>query len=398
MNIGILSLPLHPGGAQRLVLEEARYLENEGHSVTIYTTESGDEEFRKGLGVSDPTIRTSPDESGGKIPLAGSLYRSQWLRSRLAKDEIEFVISHYQDVKAYLVTRGLDIEYECHINGSPFWFSENSALVPHKRKPAYDERINDFPGHANFADPKNIHTIGRVYYEFWERLRTRALRQSRRVTTITKQVSDELSFCYDIEPEVIRPGVDERWFNNIKDASPRDINGVSTDHVILNVGRLDPRKRNALLIRAFAQMRDQYQGENDTTLVIGGTGDEGDKLKKLVSELGVEDRVVFPGYIPESELPTYYAAADVLAHPAWVAYGLVPLEAYVFGTKVAMSTDTMVREIIENEKGVEVLAPDVATWADGLTRILNSDNNISNTLAVPTWREYCEMKYRNFTQ
>lgn len=61
------------------------------------------------------------------------------------------------------------------------------------------------------------------------------------------------------------------------------------------VGRLDIRyKRQDILIKAFAQLEAKY---NDWKLVFYGDGNDRQKLERLVSELGIEDRVVFCGKV-----------------------------------------------------------------------------------------------------
>jgi len=308
----------------------------------------------------------------------------------LVEQDINVVISHYHDIEIYLATRGTDIKYSCHVNGSPFWFTYSWPILPHQRKVGYEAIVDAVEGHGEFVAEENYPVYKRFYQEARESLRKRALQKSAVVTTLTDCVASELKFCYEVEPEVVRPGVGNEWFEMDVNAVPRDIEGVTTDHAILNVGRLDERKRNKLLIRAFARITKE---RDDVTLIIGGTGNEGDTLRTIVDDLEINNKVVFPGYIPEEELPKYYTAADILAHPAWVAYGLVPLEAYVLGTKVAISTDTMVKEIIADEPGVQIIAPKVSEWAVGMCDLLDAPNHIPNRTAIPTWTQYFDNKY-----
>lgn len=392
MHIGLVTMTLKPGGAQRLVLEEARHLQDRGHSVTVYP-QADDEAFRENIDMGDLRVREYPSFDLTGLPLVERPLEIAWLRKHFVDDGIDVLISHNHDIDVYLATRGTDIEYSCHVNGSPFWFPYSGPLLPHSRKSRFQTFIDAVDGHGEFIDLREYSKIKQLYHEVREPLRARALQKSGVVTTLTNRVAKELGFCYDIDVRVVRPGVGTEWFDIDIEATASDIEGVTTDHAIMNVGRLDKRKRNHLLIRAFAGIADE---RDDVTLIIGGTGDQEDKLRSGVDELGLQRRVVFPGYISEDELPMYYAAVDILAHPAWTAYGLVPLEAYVLGTKVAISSDSGVQEIISGEPGVEIISPEVAAWREGLSELLDAPAHTPNRAVVPTWEDYFDDKYEVF--
>jgi hypothetical protein len=73
------------------------------------------------------------------------------------------------------------------------------------------------------------------------------------------------------------------------------------------VGRLEKEKRIEVIIRALPLILKK----TDAQLVLVGPGSLKDSFKKLAEELGVGDRVIFPGFIPDEDLPNFYRAADV---------------------------------------------------------------------------------------
>jgi len=87
-------------------------------------------------------------------------------------------------------------------------------------------------------------------------------------------------------------------------------------------------------------------------LLIGGDGPERAAWERLAGELGLGDRVVFVGEVPEGDLPGLYASADVFALPAnsrAEAFGKVLLEAMAAGlpcvtTELGTGTSFVVRD------------------------------------------------------
>ncbi|MBD2482371.1 glycosyltransferase [Planktothrix sp. FACHB-1365] len=103
--------------------------------------------------------------------------------------------------------------------------------------------------------------------------------------------------------------------------------------VILGVGRLNPQKDFATLIRAFAQVRKQQQAR----LMILGEGSELAHLQGLVQDLNLTEDVAFAGFVNNPY--AYMAASTVLVlSSAWEGFGNVLVEAMVAGTPV-ISTD-----------------------------------------------------------
>jgi glycosyltransferase involved in cell wall biosynthesis len=95
------------------------------------------------------------------------------------------------------------------------------------------------------------------------------------------------------------------------DGEPADL-GIEPDRrVVLFVGRLHPLKGVDRLIRAFAAVSRSHP---DVVLAIVGRDDgAGDDLRRLVGELGVTDRVRFPGAIFGADRFAAYRRADLFA-------------------------------------------------------------------------------------
>jgi glycosyltransferase involved in cell wall biosynthesis len=104
---------------------------------------------------------------------------------------------------------------------------------------------------------------------------------------------------------------------------------------ILFVGNIEPKKNIARLIKAFKNLT--RQSDIPHSLVIAGqfAWRYGDVLKVKKQN---EERIIFPGYIHQSDLPAIYTLADLFVFPSlYEGFGLPPLEAMTCGTPVIVS-------------------------------------------------------------
>jgi glycosyltransferase involved in cell wall biosynthesis len=174
-------------------------------------------------------------------------------------------------------------------------------------------------------------------------------------------------------------------------------NGVDTEAVrsarpfpgqprtILSLGRLEPYKRVAVLLRAVPMM------PADTQLVVVGQGSQHDELVQLADRLGVADRVRFLGMIDTGEVHRWLRTASALVSLSeHEAFGMAPVEAAAAGARVVLSDIPAHREIIANHlTGVACLVePDPAAVAAAVTEQLATANRIE--VDVPDWGRIAE--------
>ena len=145
---------------------------------------------------------------------------------------------------------------------------------------------------------------------------------------------------------------------------------------ILYVGTLEPRKNLKGLIEAYHQTR----AKDDFLLVLaGGTGWKYKHIFRLVDKLRLNDRVVFCGYVPDTELPELYNRASVFAYPSFYeGFGLPPLEAMACGLPVVVSHTTSLPEVV-GDAGVYVDPSDIDQISHSIDTVL-SDTELRNML------------------
>ena len=127
---------------------------------------------------------------------------------------------------------------------------------------------------------------------------------------------------------VLRNGVDLQRFHPVPRDDARAALGWPDAPTLLSVGYLVERKGHHIAIEALA-------GLPGYRLVIAGTGVEQAALEGLAQRLGVADRVVFAGAVPNAELFRYYSAADImLLASSREGWANVLLESMACGTPV----------------------------------------------------------------
>lgn len=132
------------------------------------------------------------------------------------------------------------------------------------------------------------------------------------------------------------------------------------EFVVLQLGRMVPRKGVDNVIRSIAVLRDQF-GIRARLLVVGGNAAKVDagntpelgRLSALAKELGLERQVTFTGQKMRSELRYYYSAANVFVTTPWYEpFGITPVEAMACGIPVIGSAVGGIKStVVDGETG-----------------------------------------------
>jgi len=151
---------------------------------------------------------------------------------------------------------------------------------------------------------------------------------------------------------IIPGGADTKKFCPTE--SPNEINetrkkiGIPKEYkILLTVRRLEARMGLDNLITAIAEIVHKNP-ELKFKLVIVGKGSLNDKLRTQSTLSGVDDYIHFAGFVPDSLLPEYYAAADLFIMPTTFieGFGIATVEALstglpVFGTPIGGTTEIL---------------------------------------------------------
>jgi glycosyltransferase involved in cell wall biosynthesis len=140
---------------------------------------------------------------------------------------------------------------------------------------------------------------------------------------------------------------------------------------ILYIGGMNPRKNIGALIDAFHLC--QKKLSKNYCIVIGGAhGRSYESLRLRCEALGLTDDVIFPGYIPQEELPVFYNGASLFVYPSlYEGFGLPPLEAMACGVPTICSNTTSIPEVVGNA-ALLIDPHDVENLAEKIALVLES--------------------------
>ncbi|RME69436.1 MAG: glycosyltransferase family 1 protein, partial [Chloroflexi bacterium] len=174
--------------------------------------------------------------------------------------------------------------------------------------------------------------------------------------------AEKISVLYHGVASHFRPQTDPACLHRL-----RQRYGLGERPFILSVGTIQPRKNFRRLIQAFARLDPPY-----TLVIAGGRGwGESDIFAEAV-RLGLQDRVHFPGFIADDDLPALYSAAELFVYPSlYEGFGLPALEAMACGTPVVASNRSALPEVV-GEAGLLVDPLDVGAIAGAMAQVLTT--------------------------
>ncbi|MEZ4656394.1 MAG: glycosyltransferase family 1 protein [Caldilineaceae bacterium] len=204
----------------------------------------------------------------------------------------------------------------------------------------------------------------------------RSVHKARQVIAVSQQTADDLMHYFGLASgkiNVIHNGVDARF----QPGDPTQIAQFRREHglperFLLYVGTLEPRKNLPLLIRAFARWRESApRHDHDVKLVVGGAkGWFYEQIFAEVNRLHVAEHVLFPGFLPDEDMPNWYRAAHAFVYPTlFEGFGLPVLEAMACGTPVICSQAPSVLEIV-GDQALTHAVDDEATLSNHMAQIL----------------------------
>ncbi len=148
---------------------------------------------------------------------------------------------------------------------------------------------------------------------------------------------------------------------------------LGQDLLILFLGRLHYKKQPAVLVRAFQKVAVKNP---HVRLILAGSGNENfvQKLRNLVNDLGLKNRVLFTGMLSGLAKQEALAAADLFVLPSLHEnFGISVVEAMAAGCPVIVSDQVNIaRDIIRARAGI-VCPAKASEIADAISKLIHDE-------------------------
>ena len=244
--------------------------------------------------------------------------------------------SEQRQMPKILLRHKLDLVHFPHFN-VPIFYPKKFLVTIHDITPRF------FPG------PKVKKSLIRKFgYQaaLWS-----GIKRSKKIITVSNHTKNNLIKFFKAPADKIKVtylGV-EKYFKVIDDREAiqrvKDKYRI-TKPFIFYIGVWRDHKNLPGLIKSFEILKSNQQF--DFQLVLGGKPDPAyPEIQRALNLCRFKADIILPGFIPETELPLFYNAAELFVLPSYCeGFGLVALESLACGTPVIASKSTSLPEIL----------------------------------------------------
>lgn len=207
---------------------------------------------------------------------------------------------------------------------------------------------------------KKATTLGPIKYKIkemgYKAVINRAIKRAKKIIAVSDFTKNDIVGYFKVTPEkiiTIYEGVDV-----IDVAANRTVENEEVlkkysikKPYLLYVGNVYPHKNldTLLLVIKKISLAPETALGNLKLVIVCKQDYFLDRIKKQAIELGIGNRVVFVGYVPDKDLGVIYQNAELYVFPSFYeGFGLPPLEAMAKGTAVISSSATSMPEILKN--------------------------------------------------
>jgi len=173
---------------------------------------------------------------------------------------------------------------------------------------------------------------------------------------------------------IIPNGVDAEDFElDFDDLEFRRNYALDNEKIVFFIGRHVYEKGVQILIDAAPDIINSYK---DIKFVIAGKGDMTEELKEKVKYFGLENKVLFTGYMDDETKKKMYKTADAAVFPSlYEPFGIVALEAMAAGCPVVASDIGGLKEVIEHKtNGMKIITGSKDSLKENLLELLRRED------------------------
>lgn len=314
--------PVH-GGSAEVPYHLSKELAERGHEVAVYTS---DFKLSQGYMDSIPEVRVHHFKTWSSW---ANFYVTPSMMKEAKRGIRHFDIIHMHNYRSF---QNMVVAHYAREYGIPYVLQAHGSATTFFQKGWLKRTFDVIWGYRILRDASKVIAVTNTEVEQYKSL----------------GISEDRS-------EIVRSGIDLSEFDDLPERGKfRKKYGLNdSQKIILYLGRIHKTKGLDLLVKAFTGLSKHL---NEAKLVIVGPNDGYlPSLKKLVVDLGVNDRVLFTGPLYGVERLRAYVDADVFVLPSFYEiYGITVLEAMACGTSVIVTDRCGIADVIGGQAGLVV--------------------------------------------
>ncbi len=240
----------------------------------------------------------------------------------------------------------------------------------------HDISFNYFPEYIRKADLIFLKTLIPKSIKRANKIITVSQNEQRQIMDFYKVPAEKIDFTYN--------GVDFERFSrdggSAKNGEVRKKYGLP-EKFWLYVGTLQPRKNIPALVEALNAYAEKYPDENRKLVIVGNRKAHNfdKKIDEAIEKRGLQKNVIFPGWVEDEDLPTFYKLADCFVFASlYEGFGIPIIEAMSAGIPVVSSDKSCMSEV----GGGAAIFADPANHGEFAEKIheVIADENLRNNL------------------
>lgn len=256
-------------------------------------------------------------------------------------------------------------------------------LIPNVDLLTYDLRFEGYkrlPFVANIYDLMHRYEMGysevsdKAEYDLRERIFSGMCKTARAVTVDSEIGRQQACESYGIPLERVfkLPFIPPRYLFASQTPAGFETRYPLPAKFIFYPAQFWDHKNHPRLLRALA--RAQERAPDMALVLVGGTKHANyTKTRQLAQELGLSDRVIFAGYVPNEDIPEFYRRARAMIFASLFGpTNIPPLEALALGCPCACSNAYAMPEQV-GDAALLFDPKDEAAMADALVRLWTDD-------------------------
>ncbi|MCX6765511.1 MAG: glycosyltransferase [Candidatus Moranbacteria bacterium] len=169
----------------------------------------------------------------------------------------------------------------------------------------------------------------------------------------------------------IPTGVEEEFYQNTNRNLIRKKYNISDDEILLLlVSRLTAEKNIEFLFRAIIRV---LKLANNSKFLVAGEGHLVPKLKSMVKDNDMKNRVIFVGVVDKKEIKNYYAAADIFVYASKSeTQGMIISEAMYAGLPIVAVNATGSKDLVEDSVNGFLVPEDENKFAEAVSKLVGN--------------------------